>query len=256
MASYFSANDRDFRPIRQDDAMIDGPAVEPPGFFTVAHHTLAGGAGTAALEECMDYSSEPCPGPPTGFEWYPSRDAEEFLRCEAEEPLPDTDGYRARQRELDEAKMAKAASAPPEPAPPGPFHGSTLIELCKQYGEQPNRTSAAPCEVWADVIETLRMREEKNAWRLDPSAARHMQYRTTLIEWILEVCADFNFGPSTADLAVQYMVRTGSHETNSRPRLRRRPPTETGRLARRRRTGTDARASPHLLALLSTRIGC
>ena len=39
-----------------------------------------------------------------------------------------------------------------------------------------------------------------------------MKYRTTLIEWILEVCADLGFGPTTADLAVRYMVRLARGE--------------------------------------------
>ena len=90
------------------------------------------------------------------------------------------------------------------------FLGSTLRELCDSYGALAAAASTPP-SVWAEVLATLREREEtKTSWTLDPATARHMKYRATLIEWILEVCADFGFGPTTADLAVQYMVRTRS----------------------------------------------
>ena len=86
------------------------------------------------------------------------------------------------------------------------------------------------------MLETLRERERtKQRWRLDPNTARHMKYRTTLIEWILEVCADFGFGPTTADLAVQYMV---SSFLRSRPDL---PPVlSRSRRARSRVCALDA----------------
>ena len=124
------------------------------------------------------------------------------------EKLPDVTGFGARQREINEQQRAAAAAA--ERAVPGPCLGSTLRELCDSYGALAAAASTPP-SVWAEVLATLREREEtKTSWTLDPATARHMKYRATLIEWILEVCADFGFGPTTADLAVQYMVRTRS----------------------------------------------
>lgn len=85
-----------------------------------------------------------------------------------------------------------------------PFRGSTLGELCLRYSS----SSASQGHLWEEVVEGLRAKEgARERWRLDPSTARHMKYRPTLIEWVLEVCADFNFGPTTADLAVHYMDR-------------------------------------------------
>jgi hypothetical protein len=198
MTSYFSAVDFGFRPIRPED---DSREFAP-----------AGRSGFAI--EPMDA----CPAPPSGFGWADDADArgapggcsnsDDDLTADGE-TLPDSTGFGARQREV----HAALAAATKEASPPGPFHGSTLQELCEQYGWTASGTSATPANVWADVLHTLRAREAKHAascpgWRLDPATARHMKYRATLIEWILEVCADFNFGPTTADLAVQYMVRS------------------------------------------------
>ena len=68
-----------------------------------------------------------------------------------------------------------------------------------------------------------------------------MKYRTTLIEWVLEVCADFGFGPTTADLAVRYMVRReAAKKTRNRARLGER----ASRSTRRASPIPDARARP------------
>ena len=137
---------------------------------------------------------------------------EEDLCFADAETLPDATGFGARQREINEKEHGKYLEQT-ERALPGPFLGTTLRELCESYAEVAAQ-SATPTDVWADVVTTLRERERTAcATVLDPSTARHMKYRATLIEWILEVCADFGFGPTTADLAVQYMVR---HARNTR----------------------------------------
>jgi hypothetical protein len=134
---------------------------------------------------------------------------EEDLCFADEETLPDATGFGARQREINEKEHGKYLEQT-ERALPGPFLGTTLRELCDSYAEFAAK-SATPTDVWADVVTTLRERERTAcATVLDPATARHMKYRATLIEWILEVCADFGFGPTTADLAVHYMVRHSS----------------------------------------------
>jgi hypothetical protein len=85
-----------------------------------------------------------------------------------------------------------------------------LFSQALTAGAESCNPSATPGELWGEVLETLRSREvlkQDQRWRLDPDTARHIKYRGTLVEWILEVCTDFAFGPTTADLAVQYMVR-------------------------------------------------
>jgi hypothetical protein len=125
------------------------------------------------------------------------------------ETLPDATGFGARQREINEKEHGKYLEQT-ERSFPGPFLGTTLRELCDSYADVAAQ-SATPTDVWADVVTTLRERERTAcATVLDPATARHMKYRATLIEWILEVCADFGFGPTTADLAVHYMVRHSS----------------------------------------------
>ena len=134
---------------------------------------------------------------------------EEDLCFADEETLPDATGFGARQREINEKEHGKYLEQT-ERALPGPFLGTTLRELCDSYADVAAK-SATPTDVWADVVTTLRERERTAyATVLDPATARHMKYRATLIEWILEVCADFGFGPTTADLAVHYMVRHSS----------------------------------------------
>ena len=210
MANTFGAVDFGFRPIRPDE---DSQAPS-----------------TATAMECgslYDVRPEPA-GPADWLETDALSDDDLFISDN--ETLPDATGFGARQRELNEAQAAKLA-AERRPALRSPFRGTTLTELCERFGDC-NPASATPGNVWCEVLETLRERERtKQRWRLDPNTARHMKYRTTLIEWILEVCADFGFGPTTADLAVQYMV---SSFLRSRPDL---PPV----LSRSRRARRESR---------------
>lgn len=134
-------------------------------------------------------------------------DTDEDLFIAETETLVDTTGFGAKQREINERTNGKFREAT-ERRLPGPFLGSTLHELCESFACATE--SATPTNVWADVVLALRAREVSstcNGAVLHPQTARHMKYRATLIEWILEVCADFGFGPTTADLAVQYMDR-------------------------------------------------
>lgn len=191
MANMFGAVDFGFRPIRpEDESLTSGPAIS-----------------TATAMDCgFSPRGDLRPEPVDSADWLET-DAlsDDDLFISDNETLPDATGFGARQRELNEAQAAKLA-AEVTPALRSPFRGSTLRELCERFGDS-CPTSATPCNVWCEVLETLRERERtKQRWRLDPNTARHMKYRTTLIEWILEVCADFGFGPTTADLAVQYMV--------------------------------------------------
>jgi len=191
MANMFGAVDFGFRPIRpEDESLTSGPAIS-----------------TATAMDCgFSPQGDVRPEPVDSADWLET-DAlsDDDLFISDNETLPDATGFGARQRELNEAQAAKLA-AEVTPALRSPFRGSTLRELCERFGDS-CPTSATPCNVWCEVLETLRERERtKQRWRLDPNTARHMKYRTTLIEWILEVCADFGFGPTTADLAVQYMV--------------------------------------------------
>ena len=73
------------------------------------------------------------------------------------ETLPDATGFGARQRELNEAQAAKLA-AERRPALRSPFRGTTLTELCERFGDC-TPASATPCNVWCEVLETLRERE-------------------------------------------------------------------------------------------------
>ena len=197
MANMFGAVDFGFRPIRPDE---DSQAPS-----------------TATAMECGSlYDVRP---EPAGSADWLETDAlsDDDLFISDNETLPDATGFGARQRELNEAQAAKLA-AERRPALRSPFRGTTLAELCERFGDC-NPASATPCNVWCEVLETLRERERtKQRWRLDPNTARHMKYRTTLIEWILEVCADFGFGPTTADLAVQYMVSSSFLRSRPDPR--------------------------------------
>ena len=220
MANMFGAVDFGFRPIRpEDESLTSGPAIS-----------------TATAMDCgFSPRGDVRPEPVDSADWLET-DAlsDDDLFISDNETLPDATGFGARQRELNEAQAAKLA-AERRPALRSPFRGTTLTELCERFGDC-NPASATPGNVWCEVLETLRERERtKQRWRLDPNTARHMKYRTTLIEWILEVCADFGFGPTTADLAVQYMV---SSFLRSRPDL---PPVlSRSRRARSRVCALDA----------------
>ena len=195
MTTSFNAVDFGFRPIRPDDDVAD----DAPG--------------------C---SSEDATA------WYPlardddfpdddAMDADDALFISEDETLPDATGFGARQRELETIAAAKREEETRAAHHGGPFLGSTLGELVERFRAG---SWATPSDVWVEVLETLREREKtKSGEVLDPSTARHMKYRTTLIEWILEVCADLGFGPTTADLAVRYMVRLARGEKETEKRL-------------------------------------
>ena len=187
MATAFHAADFGFRPIRPEDALEEGDEDMDVGADTRDPGEVVSVNAEAAMETAGD---------------------EDLCFADAE-TLPDATGFGARQREINEKEHGKYLEQT-ERSFPGPFLGTTLRELCDSYADVAAQ-SATPTDVWADVVTTLRERERTAcATVLDPATARHMKYRATLIEWILEVCADFGFGPTTADLAVHYMVRHSS----------------------------------------------
>lgn len=187
MATAFHAADFGFRPIRPEEALEEGDEDMDVGADTRDPGEVVSVNAEAAMETAGD---------------------EDLCFADAE-TLPDATGFGARQREINEKEHGKYLEQT-ERSFPGPFLGTTLRELCDSYADFAAQ-SATPTDVWADVVTTLRERERTAcATVLDPATARHMKYRATLIEWILEVCADFGFGPTTADLAVHYMVRQSS----------------------------------------------
>ena len=187
MATAFHAADVGFRPIRPEEALEEGDEDMDVGADTRDPGEVVSVNAEAAMETAGD---------------------EDLCFADAE-TLPDATGFGARQREINEKEHGKYLEQT-ERSFPGPFLGTTLRELCDSYADVAAQ-SATPTDVWADVVTTLRERERTAcATVLDPATARHMKYRATLIEWILEVCADFGFGPTTADLAVHYMVRHSS----------------------------------------------
>jgi len=187
MATAFHAADFGFRPIRPEEALEEGDEDMDVGADTLVPGEVVSVNAEAAMETAGD---------------------EDLCFADAE-TLPDATGFGARQREINEKEHGKYLEQT-ERSFPGPFLGTTLRELCDSYADVAAQ-SATPTDVWADVVTTLRERERTAcATVLDPATARHMKYRATLIEWILEVCADFGFGPTTADLAVHYMVRHAS----------------------------------------------
>lgn len=64
-------------------------------------------------------------------------------------------------------------------------------------------------DLCADVARELLRREraDHGAFVLDGATAHHAAYRAQLVEWILDVCAGERYGPTTADVAIGYMVR-------------------------------------------------
>ena len=77
-----------------------------------------------------------------------------------------------------------------------------LIERIIEFSTEPQ------ISVWEDVLLDLRRKEDEDTrFVLDVNEARHLQFRVPLVEWILDVCAEAQFGPATADVAVEYMVR-------------------------------------------------
>lgn len=65
-------------------------------------------------------------------------------------------------------------------------------------------------ETQLDVAKGLlaRERETHGSFVFDARAAHHCAFRSQLVEWILDVCAGERFGPTTADVAIAYTVRS------------------------------------------------
>ena len=56
---------------------------------------------------------------------------------------------------------------------------------------------------------------DHGAFVLDGATAHHAAYRAQLVEWILDACAGERYGPTTADVAIGYMVRGRCDATRS-----------------------------------------
>ena len=85
-----------------------------------------------------------------------------------------------------------------------------LIERIIEFSTEPQ------ISVWEDVLLDLRRKEDEDArFVLDVNEARHLQFRVPLVEWILDVCAGERYGPTTADVAIGYMVRGRCDATRS-----------------------------------------
>jgi hypothetical protein len=121
MTSYFSAVDFGFRPIRPEEEEEQ-----------------------QCFESAMDCG--PSPPPPSSFAWNeprvasssfsPASGSDADLLTSDSETLPDASGFgaRARGEHAAQAAEAAAAAATAGSSAPGPFRGSTLEELCAQYG--------------------------------------------------------------------------------------------------------------------------
>lgn len=83
--------------------------------------------------------------------------------------------------------------------------GKTVRDLIERNLEF---STESQISVWEDVLIDLRRKEEEDTrFVLDTNEAKHLQFRVPLVEWILDVCAEAQFGPATADVAIEYMVR-------------------------------------------------
>ena len=134
MSATFGTVDFGFRPIRpeEDYSGMECGEEDPPHGSSLAHPHASGATFRVAEDEADD------------------------LFISDTETLPDSTGFGARQRLINEQQRVAAAAA--ERAAPGPFLGSTLTELCESYGAIA-AASSTPCDVWAEVITTLRERE-------------------------------------------------------------------------------------------------
>ena len=87
--------------------------------------------------------------------------------------------------------------------------GKTVRDLIERNLEF---STESQISVWEDVLIDLRRKEEEDTrFVLDTKEAKHLQFRVPLVEWILDVCAEAQFGPATADVAIEYMVRVFLH---------------------------------------------
>ena len=78
--------------------------------------------------------------------------------------------------------------------------GKTVRDLIERNLEF---STESQISVWEDVLIDLRRKEEEDTrFVLDTNEAKHLQFRVPLVEWILDVCAEAQFGPATADVAI------------------------------------------------------
>jgi len=164
---------------------LDDPSADTGGFgFGVARNTHV--AGTIHLQSYTE--------------------SDEEYRCDDE---IDRDDFLVHHRELEEAKKYQQQQQQQQHeknnvAFDASRRGKTVRDLIERIIEF---STESQISVWEDVLLDLRRKEDDDArFILDVNDARHLQFRVPLVEWILDVCAEAQFGPATADVAVEYMV--------------------------------------------------
>ena len=165
---------------------LDDPSADAGGFgFGVARNTHV--AGTIHLQSYTE--------------------SDEEYRCDDE---IDRDDFLVHHRELEEAKKYQQQQQQQQQheknnvAFDASRRGKTVRDLIERIIEF---STESQISVWEDVLLDLRRKEDDDArFILDVNDARHLQFRVPLVEWILDVCAEAQFGPATADVAVEYMV--------------------------------------------------
>jgi len=160
---------------------LDDPSADTGGFgFGVARNTHV--AGTIHLQSYTE--------------------SDEEYRCDDE---IDRDDFLVHHRELEEAKKYQQRQHEKNNvAFDASRRGKTVRDLIERIIEF---STESQISVWEDVLLDLRRKEDDDArFILDVNDARHLQFRVPLVEWILDVCAEAQFGPATADVAVEYMV--------------------------------------------------
>ena len=159
---------------------LDEPSADTGGFgFGVARNTHV--AGTIHLQSYTE--------------------SDEEYRCDDE---IDRDDFLVHHRELEEAKKYQQQHEKNNVAFDASRRGKTVRDLIERIIEF---STESQISVWEDVLLDLRRKEDDDArFILDVNDARHLQFRVPLVEWILDVCAEAQFGPATADVAVEYMV--------------------------------------------------
>ena len=98
-----------------------------------------------------------------------------------------------------------------------PDRARVLRETCERRArEGVSKPDSARLHV--DVCEAMVARERAahDGVILDVNRAHHLEYRTQLIEWILDVCAGERYAPATADVAIGLTVREGRGRDISR----------------------------------------
>jgi hypothetical protein len=166
---------------------LDDPSADAGGFgFGVARNTHV--AGTIHLQSFTE--------------------SDEEYRCDDE---IDRDDFLVHHREVEEAKKYQQQQQQQQQqheknnvAFDASRRGKTVRDLIERIIEF---STESQISVWEDVLLDLRRKEDDAArFILDVNDARHLQFRVPLVEWILDVCAEAQFGPATADVAVEYMV--------------------------------------------------